>query len=176
MMEKIAIGANRVVQFKPGVGQNQQVRASEFNDLVEYVSTADILIANGSTLSLTKQDTGKTIILDRAAGCTVTLPIDAIGLTYKFLVTTTVTSNSYIVTSADAADLMMGGISIIDDVTPEVATMFKPDLSNDIIMTMNGTTTGGKIGTEFTVTCVKENRWYVAGRLAGSGTLATPFS
>lgn len=133
-------------------------------------------IDTAGAVSLTVAQSGSTILLDKADGLTITLPVDAVGLTYRFVSTVDLTSSNYIIQGNVSSDLFKGGVSVIDDATPEAATMFKPDGSDDYILTMNGTTTGGEIGTDITVTCVASNVWYVSGTIAANGTLATPFS
>lgn len=131
---------------------------------------------NNSGVSLTTSQSGATILLDKADGLTITLPADAVGLTYRFVSTVDLTSSNYVIQGNSSNDLFKGGILAVDDTTPEVATMFKPDGSDDYICTMNGTTTGGEIGTDVTFTCVAANTWLVTGTVAANGTLATMFS
>lgn len=131
---------------------------------------------NNSGVSLTTVQSGSTILLDKVDGLTITLPADAVGLTYRFVSTVNLTSSSYIIQGYNSSDLFKGGVLVVDDTTPEVATMFKPDGSDDYICTMNGTTTGGEIGTDITFTCVASNTWLVTGTVAANGTLATLFS
>jgi hypothetical protein len=149
--------------------------AQKLNELIDFSRKPTIIDANSSTLVLTPEDSGKTIMLNRAAGVTVTLPEEEVGARFKFVVATTVTSNAYIINGKAITDLFIGAVTSVDDVTPEVATMFKPDVTDDDSISMNGTTTGGKIGTVIIVTCIAANRWLVEGTLAASGTLATPF-
>ena len=47
---------------------------------------------------------------------------------------------------------------------------------SDLILTLNGTTTGGLIGSEVKLQVNKDGYWSVNGILNGSGTLATMFS
>lgn len=131
---------------------------------------------NDSGVSLTTSQSGATILLDKADGLTITLPADAVGLTYRFVSTVDLTSSNYVIQGNSSNDLFKGGVLVVDDTTPESATMFKPDGSDDYICTMNGTTTGGEIGTDITFTCVAANTWLVTGTVAANGTLATLFS
>lgn len=160
---------------------NTKVLSSEIDQIIDRVNNPEtpIVDATSATLTLTSENSGSTVVLDRAAGVTVTLPdasTENIGVFYDFIVETTVTSNAYVINTAKAADLYVGGVSFIDDTTPESATMFKPDVSNDDAMSMNGTTTGGKIGCDFRIKCIGVNKWYVSGIVAASGVIATPFA
>ena len=47
---------------------------------------------------------------------------------------------------------------------------------SDLILTLDGTTTGGLIGSEVKLEVNKDGNWSVNGILNGSGTLATMFS
>lgn len=161
-------------------GDSKYVKVRDYNALKEdfddFVFKDDIVDASSATLGLTAKDSGKTIVLNRAAGVTVSLPISAVGLRFKFLVSTSVTSNAYTINTNNTTDLFTGGVIIIDSTTPEAPDMFSPDLSNDDSMAMDGSTTGGLVGTAFEIICTAPYRWFVTGTLNGSGTLATPFS
>jgi len=134
----------------------------------------DFVTVTGAT-ALTAADSGKTVLLASASGAAVTLPSAVAGMYYDFVTLTTLTSGSYTIT-AGAADLLIGGLLLVDDTTPEAAAIFKPDVSDDLIITLNGTTTGGEIGTAFRLTAISASRWMVEGVSAANGTLATPFS
>lgn len=131
----------------------------------------------GSTLTLTRSaHLGKTILLDTASGSVVTLPAaTGTGDTYRFAVTTTVSSNNHVVKVANSTDTMIGGLW---PVTGAVAAGVVGDLAggSDDTITMNGTTTGGILGTNFTCTDIASGLWLVQGLYVGSGTLATIFS
>ena len=177
MKSQKIVSVNRVY---PKANDSKYVTAKYYNalkeDFDEYVFRSDIIDATSATLGLTAKDTNKLILLDRAAGVTVSLPAAEIGLRFRFLVNSDVTSNGYIINTQNTSDLFTGGVMITDSTTPEAPDMFKPDLSNDDSMTMDGSTTGGLIGTAFEIICTSANRWYVTGVLDGAGTLATPFS
>lgn len=138
------------------------------------------LVAAGGTLTLTElAHDGKTILLDTAAGSVVTLPnATGSGARFKFVVTTTATSNSHIVKTARTADHMAGFINV-QDADGTTAAMYKGDGSADDTITMNRTTTGGVIGDAFTIEDVKANLWVVTDGVitcvAGSN-VADPFS
>jgi len=127
---------------------------------------------------LTEAQSGSVILVDDAAGLDFTLPAVAaaqVGTWYRFLVTTTITSNSFRVTAA-AGDLLRGGVWIADFDTANTGAYFTPDESNDLIMTMNGSTTGGKKGTYVDFYAIHATGWMVVGNVFGDGSLATPFS
>lgn len=130
---------------------------------------------------LTAAQSGRVILVDDAAGLDFTLPALAaadVGIYYKFLVTTTITSNSFRVT-AQAGDLLRGGLWMVDfdaAYTAPQGAFIEPDESDDLVMTMNGSTTGGKKGTVVELIGVTATGWFVTGTVAADGVIATPFS
>jgi hypothetical protein len=137
------------------------------------------LVAGGSATTLTVADyEGKTILLDTAAGTTVTLPAaTGSGAKFRFVVSVVNTSNSHKIQVADATDIMYGNIiSNSTGDTPDLAQPWPTAADSDTI-TLNGTTTGGvAIGDWVEVEDIKANAWAVTGIVTASGTEATPFS
>lgn len=116
---------------------------------------------------------GAVVTINRAAGCTVTLPASVgKGDVYTFYCGTTITSNSLVIKVANASDTMAGGVSISTDIAG--VTMLCG--GTDDTITMSGSTTGGVAGSWVTVTDVAANKWMVNGFLASTGSEATPFS
>ena len=143
-------------------------------------STAGFITGTGvnstvtaSTLTVTADTyNGQTIGLSRAAGITVTLPAaTGTNAVYSFVVSTTVTSNSYKIQVANATDVING----IANVAGTTGTPFGTLPASDTI-TMNGTTTGGIAGSYVEIIDVATGVFFVRGALIGSGTVATPFS
>lgn len=139
--------------------------------------------AYATPIALTEAQSGRVILVDDAAGLDFTLPAIAaaqVGTHYKFLVTVSVTSNNFRVT-AQAGDLLKGGLWVVDfnaayDSATRDAVWLVPDGSDDLIMTMNGTTTGGKAGTWVEFTAISATEWFVHGVVGADGVIATPFS
>jgi hypothetical protein len=173
------------------------VYSKQFNDLIDSLtdSSGDLSVgklnykaqvtdtggAFATSIALTEVQSGRLVLVDDAAGLSFTLPaIGAaqVGTWFEFLVTVSVTSNSFKVTAA-AGDLLNGGVLAIDfdaAYTAPQAAFYEPDFSDDLIMTCNGGTTGGKKGTRIKFEAVSETQWFVTGTLVGDGVLATPFS
>jgi len=128
--------------------------------------------AAGSTLTATNAaNAGKMILLNTASGSTVTLPASTgSGNSYEFVVSVTVTSNNHVVKVANASDTMVG----FAIVRSAAGAAFYTVTASDTI-TMNGTTTGGVIGSHIMIKDVATNVWSVRANLVGSGTAATPF-
>lgn len=135
------------------------------------------MTAGGSARTLTKDDAGKLIQLDTAAGTTITLPAaEGTGNIYGFVTTVVATSNSHKVQVANATDVFSGALTVVDN-ADGTATAFGCVAASDTI-TLNRTTSGSvKIaGDRFYVQDVKAGYWAVWGVLTGTGGEATPFS
>jgi hypothetical protein len=127
--------------------------------------------------AITAAMSGYQFNFNRAAGVAVTLPAvtaSEVGVFFDFYFETTATGDHTI--TAQAADLLIGGVRIEDFDTANTGSYFAADGSDDLIITMNGTTKGGKKGSYLRVTCSGAASWTVQGNLFGDGTLATPFS
>lgn len=134
--------------------------------------------AYATPIALTEAQSGSVILVDDAAGLDFTLPALAaaqIGIHFLFLVTVTITSNNFRVT-AQAGDLLNGALAIQDFDTANTISHFAADGSDDLILTCNGSTKGGKKGSWVEFIATGANQWTVRGTLFGDGVLATPFS
>lgn len=133
-----------------------------------------IVSGQGATDTLTAAQSGGTILFDRAAGIIYTLPAPVVGLTFTFIVTTSVTSNNDKVITDAGTTLLTG--SVVEATTGGAANLYVGNGSSHIAVLMNGTTTGGLQGTKLEFTCVTSTLWEVSGWNNASGTIATPFS
>lgn len=116
---------------------------------------------------------GQTVNISAAAGLTVTLPASAgTGDEYEIYVLTTVTSNSYLIKVANATDILTGGVGVSTDAA---GVTILAGTTDDTI-TMNGSTTGGLIGSSVKLKDVSTGFWRVTGLLVSTGLEATPFS
>lgn len=182
-LQKIVTASKgRLSQLLPGVGNNQQVRASDLNTVIDYLNAnrKGIVSGSGATVTLKAEQSGSTILFDRAAGIVFTLPAPVPGMYFDFLTTTAVTSNADTV-QTNASTVFMGGtVSMgIEATTPGAnpgPKLFSGNGTTHVKISSNGSTTGGLKGQEFRVTCVNSNLWMVSGIVLGSGTIATPFS
>jgi hypothetical protein len=110
-----------------------------------------------------------------AAGATVTLPAaSGTGDRYRFLVHTTVTSNSAKIQVANATDVMEGMIMTCQDSGDTVVGWETASTSDTI--SLNGTTTGGIKGDYIELEDAISGFWRVHGMTSATGTEATPFS
>src|SRR5688500_15582819 len=117
--------------------------ATELNRVAD--ASGRIVATTDATLSATEAShDGKTIVLDRAAGITVTLPAaTGSGARLKFYTKTTVTSNNHII-QVTGNDTMKGTCWMANDTDASVSA-FETASDTDTI-TMNGTTKGGIVG------------------------------
>lgn len=130
----------------------------------------------GATRTLTIDEAGALILLDRAAGTIITLPAPEIGAHFDFLVVVSVTSNAFKIITNTGTVLLIGGVLSDDTDTSGAAVFFDANGSTHIALSSNGSTTGGLIGTRLKFTCVSATQWLVEGVNKGSGTVATPFA
>lgn len=142
--------------------------ATHFSGL--SVSPTEITAA---TATLTEREhSGKNISLNLAATQTITLPAaTGSGASFPFYSAITATGDK-IIQVASASDIMQGNL-LVDGTT--TSTVFPTAADSDTI-TMNGTTKGGIVGSQFEVQDVAAGVWRVTGILNGSGAEATPFS
>lgn len=140
-------------------------------------------VAAGSSLVMNQlAHAGRTILLDTAAGSTVTLPAaTGSGLKYRFLVSALATSNNHIVRVANGTDAMIGQIFIQDTDTGNAVVAFAAVAGTSDTITLNRTTTGSvTVGEWIEIEDVRisstVNRYFVNGAVTCTGTPATPFS
>lgn len=136
----------------------------------------NVISGSGATVTLTAAQSGSVCLMDRAAGIVFTLPTGAAGLQFTFVTTVTVTSNAYKVITAAGTELLIGGVLSDDTDSSDALAMFNANGSTHVAISMNGTTTGGIIGTWFTLTCLSTTKWLINGIVNGSSTVATPFA
>jgi hypothetical protein len=111
------------------------------------------------------------VTLNVAAGTTVTLPA-AVGSgdIYRFYVGTTFTASATI--AALGTDVMQG--AIIVSTTNTAGTVATSATSDKLVM--NGSTTGGVVGSYVEVRDVASGVWSTGGALVATGSFSTPFS
>jgi hypothetical protein len=140
-----------------------------------FRSKRSVLASSGNT-TMTSAMSGSVMLIDGASTDYALPAIGAgdIGMYFDF-VSTIISTGTQTIT-AQAADLLTGSIAIIDAGAAGTDT-FSPDVTDDLIITLNGTTTGGvAVGSWCRLTAISATRWFVEGVFCGSGSLATPFS
>lgn len=141
------------------------------------VAKQNVITANTATLILTEAQSGSLVLLSRAAGSVVTLPTPAAGTYYDFVVATTVTSNAYTVATAiDTTQFIGGQVFGIDTDSSNALVAYSANGTTHVEITMNGTSTGGRIGTSFRLKATSATIWQIDGVVNGSGAVSTPFA
>lgn len=159
-------------------GGNPLQRWEENGVRVEYggVRHAEggVVDVTAATLTATANlHAGRLVTLNRAAGVTVTLPAAlGTGDRYKFFVGTTVTSNANVIQAASAADSFGGVVGVATD----AGGVNIPTAAASDTLSMNGSTTGGVLGSWVEFIDVAAGKWMVRGGLVSTGAEATPFS
>jgi hypothetical protein len=152
--------------------------------LRSVVSNAAAVFATPTVL--TSAMSGTIQLMNVATGIDFTLPVIStatIGMTFGFRLIVEPTSNSYRISAGEATDLYVGHVWLTDKdaATADANALigqFRPDLSNDVILTITGTddTQGSLVGGYLNFEALTATRWHVSGTLIGDGSLATIFS
>ncbi len=130
-----------------------------------------------ATLAPTAAQSGTTFLLDAAAGFTTTLPAPVVGLSFVFMVVTTITSNSYKIIT-DASGTKLGG-TLLSAIDNTASKSFVADGSTHRSINMAAASTnatGGIIGSVIRLRCVSTTLWTVEGTNLAGGTVTTPFA
>lgn len=135
--------------------------------------TTNIATLSAATAAPSAAQSGTTFLLNRAGGITVTLPAPTVGLRYTFVVITSVTATAYKVITDVGTTLLQG---VVVGATTTASAFESVVGSANISVTMNGSTTGGLVGTQISFTCISSTLWQVTGTNFGSGSPATPFA
>jgi hypothetical protein len=136
----------------------------------------NVISGQGATRTLNANESGSLCLFDRAAGIVYTLPTASAGTYFDFMVTTSVTSNAAKVITGAGTEFLIGGYTNVDTDTSNAVAAFDGNGSSHVSVSMNGTTTGGLLGTQLRFTCLSSTRWAVSGIVRGSGTVATAFA
>lgn len=132
-------------------------------------------IALTASATLGDYHSGTTVVVNAAAGLTLTLPAAAAtGREYDIVIGTTVTSNNVVVRVANSSDVMTG-VCIFGQDAGDTVVLFETASTSDTI-TMNGSTKGGIKGDRIRLKDVADNLWSVQIIGSATGTEATPFS
>jgi hypothetical protein len=128
--------------------------------------------------TLSEDQSGAVVVLNAAAGFTVTLPAAcANGTFFDFVVGVTVTSVGAKVITGAATELMVGNIISTDTDSADAIASWKSHVgASNISFTLNGTTRGGLIGDRIIVTKITSTTWQVTGTTLATGVVATPFA
>lgn len=95
-----------------------------------------------------------------------------VGTTYTFVVETAATAWAL---KTNGTDKFVGSLIMVDTDSSGAVTAFAPAAANDVI-NLDGSTTGGIVGSTITVTVLAANKYMVTGVLLASGSVVTPFA
>lgn len=139
-----------------------------------------VITGSGATITLTAAQSGALFVFDRAAGIVVTLPAPVVGLSFEFVVATTITGGAAEIDTDAGTTFMVGSVIVaVADTTPSATAGPKLEAANGtstVKIASNGTTTGGIKGQWLRLVCISTTVWHVSGVVYGSGTIATPFA
>lgn len=177
-------GAQPIEEYIPGINTNG-LYTNSVGNLLGSSNTINNPIFTGtknggvsnvldltSATTLTASQGGSVVLFDSTTGFQVKLPTPTVGLTYEFVVVKRPTSGS-IGISTNSASVFLGG-ALIASIANGTSATFVADGSSNVVIGMNGTTTGGTIGTVFKAVATSATVWTISGQSVGSGALATP--
>jgi hypothetical protein len=146
---------------------------SDVVNLAKTIDGAQVISGLGATKTLTRAESGSTILFDRAAGIALTLPASVPGLEFEMVVTVDLTAAAYsfVTDGAFLVGSLLGGIE--GAATDE--THFA-DGTSHVGVSMNKTTTGGLIGGKFKLKCISATLWTIEGNTSCTATPLTPFT
>jgi len=131
-----------------------------------------ITITAATTLSR-RPHAGNIVSLNSTTGRIITLPAsNGGGDVYTLFVVATVSSGNHVLQVANSTDVLQGAVHL----TTDIAGSSMPTTTTTDTITMNGSTTGGVVGTWIRVTDVSAGFWMLEGGIVCTGTEATPFS
>lgn len=147
-----------------------------------------IVVVSAATLTLDPATHGGRTMIITAGTTTITLPavnvtadangtgpgsdpntLNNQGVTYTFANTIVAAAIKVL---APASNFLLGS-AMVGAATPSA---FFANGTTIRSINLNGTTTGGIVGSYFTITAVASGQYLVQAQLNGSGTLATPFA
>ena len=145
-------------------------------DVIGAVIATPPIAVTGATLTCTRDvHAGRMNVINAAAGCAITLPnATGTGSVYRFMIGTTITSNSTTIKVNNATDVMSGRAYVISD--GAAAVLGYATGSTDDTITLNGTSLGGYAGDVIEITDAIAGTFLVELHTKATGTEATPFS
>lgn len=156
--------------------------SNKLNPVFETTNAKKKIISattEGSTRSLHQAESGSLIVLDRAAGIVITLPAPnkQVGIYYDFIAKTSVSSNAYkIITNSSSVYVLGSVLSIDTDTSNTIAAFVSGSTGTAVAISMNGTTTGGLVGSRYRATSIDATHWLIEGVNYGSASVSTPFA
>lgn len=157
-------------------GTTVSATAAELNRVAD--ASARIVTTTATALSLTVADHGERLVLintNSTVANTFTLPTATGSGVKMHLINNVVQTQGTVVVAANGTDVIQGFCFAADSTAGGGSDTFATSATSDKV-TLNLTTTGGLGGDSVEAWDIAANTWQVQVRIAGSGTLATPFS
>ena len=128
-----------------------------------------------STYQIRGRDHGTTLLLNRPAGLTLTLPVDTtfVGFTVKMIVRGTFSGTWEVTCQADG-DLFFGAIT--NTSIAAKTDHFAPNTSSNDTWKADHNTKGRHMGSWLEFTLMGPNEWLVTGCVLSTGTPASAFA
>ena len=143
--------------------------ATILSSLVDLTPTL-VVTDTGITLAA-----GREYVIQDADGGALVLPAASIGARINIVIATLISSNTITITAA-TGDLLKGYAFLEATDAANNKTYFAPDGSDDLIITLNGSTKGGLIGDRIELVGISATEWRVRATLSHTSTAANPFS
>ncbi len=161
-------GSNKGLKLAGQLVKSTQVEIDAACDV-----SARLVNVTGSTLTMTAAiHGGKITTINAAAGCAVTLPAaTGTGNIFTVILGTTIGSNTTTLTCV-GSDKLTGTASVGS--TGTSGSFAIPATST--VLTMNGSTKGGVVGSQIQLVDIATNVWAVRATLNGTGVAITPIS
>jgi len=139
----------------------------------QYFDNYGIVTVTSATVSITDDaHAGQRVIVNRAAGCTATLPAaTGSGNRYEFIGAVDATGDQVIQVVGDDT---MAGVAYLGNDSAGASCFYTAATSDTI--TLDGSTTGGLKGWRVVCDDIAADTWAVMVFSEASGTEATPFS
>lgn len=137
-------------------------------------SEVNVIARSSASVNLQQMESGSICEFDVASGVTYVLPLPAVGMFFDFAVTKNVTSNSHVVKVLGTGVYLQGSIDI--GVAAGTSVTSQGNGTSHTKVSMNGTTTGGLLGTQLHAECLTNSVWTISGNIIGSGSVSTPFA
>jgi hypothetical protein len=165
-----------VKTFKDRVGNALMTLTQKFTKIHGGIVRvgAGAVVNTTVALALTEEaHAGRIVTANHTTGFAITLPeATATGNVYTIFYGTTVGSGNHTIVAPSSATSFLGGSSISTNISGVTIICN----SADDTITMNGSTTGGLLGTWFRFTDVASGIFMLEGFLCSTGSEADPFS
>lgn len=126
---------------------------------------------------LKPEESGALCVHGAADGAAWVLPPAEAGLWYEFQTTVSVTSSDVYTVTCSSGDFLIGVIVGGNLTIGASGDPFTANGTTHLAISQNGSTTGGLIGDNFTLTAINSTQWVLTQAVSvGSGTNLTPFT